>query len=286
MELGLKIEDAVKLNRELQKYVFYKNGKAKLNFKNKEALYLYNKTILKYLFGLNMEFHKDALIPTPINRYLFVKNVFENYNKDILNANNDIVKENVKNIKYDNNNHHPIKTVLEIGTGSAIISIIMAKYYHCNIYATETVKEYINIANENTLKNNLNNYIMVINSNNKIIKGITNLTHKKFDLIISYPPFYDSNSVPSKRSFGGAHATDIELIGGGKYGEEFSLKIIEEGVNHLNKGGLIALMFPHKPMERRKAVMDKIKDSGLMLKTYEIKTGKRIRHIIKGYNIK
>ena len=261
MELGLKIEDAVKLNKELQKYAFYKNGRIRIDFKNKEALYLYNKTILKHLFDLDMEFHKNALIPTPINRYLFVKNVFEN----------------------NNTNNHQIKTVLEIGTGSGIISMMIAKYYNCKVYATETVKEYINMANENIIKNNLNNSIKIIDSNNKIIEGIDELTNKKFDLIISYPPFYDSNSVPSKRSFGGAHATDVELIGGGKYGEEFSLKIIEEGVNYLNKDGLIALMFPHKPMERRKIVENKIKDVGLTLKTDEIKTGKRIRHIIKGF---
>ncbi|WP_292460156.1 RlmF-related methyltransferase [Methanothermococcus sp.] len=271
MELGLKIKDAVKLNKELQKYAFYKNGRVRIDFKNKEALYLYNKTILKHLFGLNMEFHKNALIPTPINRYLFVKNVFDN-------------KDNKCNID-NNNNNHPIKTVLEIGTGSGIISIMIAKYYNCKVYATETVKEYINIANENIIKNNLNDCIKVIDSNNKIIEGIDEFTNEKFDLIISYPPFYDPNSVPSKRSFGGAHATDVELIGGGNYGEEFSLKIIEEGVNYLNKGGLIALMFPHKPMERRKAVEHKIKDMGLILKTDEIKTGKRIRHIIKGYKI-
>ena len=260
MELGLKIEDAVRLNKELEKYVFCKNGKIKIDFKNKDALYLYNKTILKHLFDLDMEFHKNALIPTPINRYLFVKNVFD---EKIIN--------------------HPIKTVLEIGTGSGIISMMIAKYYNCKVYATETVKEYINIANENIIKNNLNNHIKIIDSNNKIIEGIDEIANKKFDLIISYPPFYNSNSVPSKRSFGGAHATDVELIGGGEYGEEFSLKIIEEGIKYLNKGGLIALMFPHKPMERRKIVENKIKDIGLTLKTDEIKTGKRIRHIIKGF---
>ena len=260
MELGLKIEDAVRLNKELEKYVFCKNGKIKIDFKNKDALYLYNKTILKHLFDLDMEFHKNALIPTPINRYLFVKNVFD---EKIIN--------------------HPIKTVLEIGTGSGIISMMIAKYYNCKVYATETVKEYINIANENIIKNNLNNNIKIIDSNNKIIEGIDEIANKKFDLIISYPPFYNSNSVPSKRSFGGAHATDVELIGGGEYGEEFSLKIIEEGIKYLNKGGLIALMFPHKPMERRKIIENKIKDVGLTLKTDEIKTGKRIRHIIKGF---
>ena len=129
MELGLKIEDAVRLNKELEEYVFRKNGKTKIDFKNKDALYLYNKTILKHLFDLDMEFHKNALIPTPINRYLFVKNVFDEKIID-----------------------HPIKTVLEIGTGSGIISMMIAKYYNCKVYATETVKEYINRSSHHILK--------------------------------------------------------------------------------------------------------------------------------------
>ncbi|UXM84306.1 RlmF-related methyltransferase [Methanococcus aeolicus] len=262
--IGLKIEDALKLNKDLKKYITYKNGKARIDFKNKEALYLYNKTILEHLFGLNMEFHKDALIPTPINRYLFIKNIF------------------------DENPH--IKNVLEIGTGSGIISILIAKHYNCKIYMTDTVEEYVDLA-QNNIENNYKNIkinnpddITVINSNGKIINGIKELENIKFDLIISYPPFYDDNSVASKRSFGGADATSIELIGGGKYGEKFSCDIIMEGSSRLNKNGLIAIMLPEKPIERRKAIENKIIDMGLILKSDDIKTGKRVRHIIKGHN--
>jgi len=262
MELGLKIEDALKVNKDLEKYVFYKDGKPKIDFKNKEALYHYNKAILKELFSIELEFHADALIPTPINRFMFVKNVFNKFNATT--------------------EGNGIKKVLEIGTGSGIISIMIAKYYGCEVYATETIDDYIRLATENVGRNNLSNKIKIINSRGKIINGIEELENEKFDLIISYPPFYGVNSVPSKRSFGGALATDVELIGGGKYGEEFSLKIIEEGINYLNKNGLIAIMFPHKPLERRILVEDKIKEVGLKLEKDEIKTGKRIRHIIKG----
>ena len=260
--IGLKIEDALKLNGNLKKYITYKNGKARIDFKNKEALHLYNKTILEHLFGLRMEFHEDALIPTPINRYLFIKNIF------------------------DENPH--IKTVLEIGTGSGIISLLIAKHYNCKIYMTDTVEEYVDLA-QNNIKNNCKNInnpndIEVINSKGKIINGIDELKNVKFDLIISYPPFYDDNSVASKRSFGGADATQIELIGGGKYGEKFSCDIIVEGSSRLNKNGLIAIMLPNKPLERRKAIENKMIDNGLILKSNEIKTGKRVRHIIKGHN--
>jgi len=317
VKLGLRIEDALKLNNELRKYAFYKNGKVRIDFKNKNALSIYNKLILTHIFGIDMEFHKNALIPTPINRYLFIKNVFENSfdeteNKIYVpnkckngyrNEYSDDYKVEYKNVEYSsyncnsnadkghnkNKSNNPkesvkIKTALEIGTGSGIISIMMAKYYKCKVYATETVKEYLKIASDNISRNKLNNNIKLIDSRNNIIDGVNELSNKKFDLIISYPPYYAYNSVPSMRNFGGAYATDIELIGGGKYGEIFSIKLINESTSYLNEGGMIALMLPHKPFERRKIIEDKMKENGLLLKEIEIKTGRRIRHILIGLN--
>ena len=262
MKLGLKIEDAVKLNPELKKYAYYKNGKLRIDFKCKESLYLYNKTVLKYVFNIDMEFHRDALIPTPISRFLFIKNLCESYRAE---------------------NNKDVKDVLEIGTGSGILGIMIVKYYRCNVYATEVVEEYIELARDNVIRNNLEDKIRIIDSRGKIVEGIPEIEGKKFDIILSYPPFYPPDAVPSKRSFGGAYAREIELIGGGKYGEEFSLRILREGIKYLRKGGIIGLMMPHKPKERREIIEKEIVNLGLTLKVDKIKTGKRIRYIIKGY---
>ena len=77
LELGLKIEDAILVNEKLKDFVVYKSGKPRIDFKNKEAMKEYNIAILGHVFGLDMDFHEDALIPTPINRYLFIKNIFD-----------------------------------------------------------------------------------------------------------------------------------------------------------------------------------------------------------------
>ncbi|HIP16294.1 MAG TPA: DUF890 domain-containing protein [Methanothermococcus okinawensis] len=262
MELGLKIEDAVRLNPELKKYTYYKNGKIRIDFKSKESLYLYNKTVLKYVFNIDMDFHRDALIPAPISRYLFIKNLCESFKEE---------------------NKRSIDDVLEIGTGSGILAIMIAKYYRCNVYATEVVEEYIELAKNNVIRNSLEDRIKIIDSKGKVIEGITKIEGKKFDIIISYPPFYPPHSVSSKRSFGGAYARNVELIGGGKYGEEFSLRILREGIKYLREGGIIGLMMPHKPKERRKIIEEEVVNLGLILETDKIKIGKRIRHIIKGY---
>ncbi|HID47591.1 MAG TPA: DUF890 domain-containing protein [Methanothermococcus okinawensis] len=262
MKLGLKIEDAVKLNPKLKKYTYYKNGKMRIDFRDKDALYLYNKTLLKHVFNIDMDFHRDALIPTPVSRYLFIKNLFESFKEK---------------------NSRDGKEVLEIGTGSAILAIMAAKYYRCKVYATEVVKEYIEIARENLRRNNLEDKVEIVDSRGRVIEGIEEIESKKFDIILSYPPFYSLHSVPSKRGFGGAYARDVELIGGGKYGEEFSLRILREGIKYLREGGVIGLMMPHKPRERREIIEEEIVNLGLTLERDKIDVGKRTRYIIKGY---
>lgn len=257
--IGLKIEDAIKYNENLKKYVYKKGDKLRIDFKNKDALIEYNKTVLEVLFGLNVEFHKNGLIPTPINRYLFIKSAFDTLKKLGI--------------------EKPV--VLEIGTGhSAIISLLIKKLYDAEVYATEVDDEFLKFAKRNAERNNLD--IKIINSKGRVIKGIEELRDKKFDLIISYPPFYSSNSVASGRKFGGALAKEVELIGGGKFGEEFSFKIIEEGVDFLNERGVIALMMPKKPEKRRELIIKKMEDVGLKVEVDEIKTGNRLRYIIKG----
>ncbi|EHP89542.1 RlmF-related methyltransferase [Methanotorris formicicus] len=260
--IGLKIEDAIKINKNLEKYVVEKNGKMRLNLKNKIALIEYNKTILKALFGLDVEFHKEALVPTPVNRYLFVQSIDRSLKK-------------LKNQKEIN--------ILEIGTGATtVIALIAAKCFNYNVIATEVVDEYLEYAKKNVLKNNLENKIKIIHSKGNIIKNIPEMENRRFDVILSYPPFYDKNAVSSGRKFGGALARDVELIGGGKYGEEFSLQIIEEGIDFLNENGIIALMMPKKPEERRKLIIEKMKEVGLSVEVDEIRTGNRLRYIIKG----
>ncbi|ACV24252.1 RlmF-related methyltransferase [Methanocaldococcus fervens] len=258
--LGLKIEDAIKYNENLKKYVYKKGDKLRINFKDKNALIEYNKTILKVLFGLDVEFHENGLIPTPINRYLFINSTFET-----------LKKLNIEKPK-----------VLEIGTGhSAIISLLIKKFYEAEVYATEVDNDFIEFAKRNVKRNKLD--VKIINSKGKIIEGIDEIKDEKFDLIISYPPFYSKNSVASGRKFGGALAKNVELIGGGNFGEEFSLRIIEEGINFLNEKGVISLMMPKKPEKRRELIIKKMDDVGLSVEVDEIKTGNRLRYIIKGY---
>ncbi|WP_456418838.1 RlmF-related methyltransferase [Methanocaldococcus infernus] len=259
--LGLKIEDAIKINKNLEKYAIKKDGKVRLNFKDKKALIEYNKTILKHLFNLDMDFHESALVPTPISRYLFL----------------DSVTKELKRIK----NKDKFK-MLEIGTGSGIIALLAAKIFNYNVVATEVIEDYLKLAEQNILKNSLSENIRLINSRGKIIKGIQELEGEKFDIILSYPPFYDDNAVASGRKFAGALAKEVELIGGGKFGEKFSLRLIEEGLDYLERKGIISIMLPKKPEKRREIIIKNMKELSLEVKVDEINVGKRVRYVIKG----
>ncbi|MBP2144395.1 methylase of polypeptide subunit release factors [Methanococcus voltae] len=292
--IGLKIKDAIIFNENLKKYVEVKINKSgkeiyKIDFNSKEAVYEYNVAILKGLYGLNMKFHSDALVPTPVNRYTFIYYIISEFlnNLDTL----------------DKSEDKPELNILEIGTGSGILSILMSKYFceltnKCdkdnkdieliNMYATDIKEEYLEIAREN-YSNNLDKLklpIKFVNSQGNLIKNISELNkelnNNKYDIIFTYPPYYSDHSVASIRSFGGADAEKVELIGGGKYGEKFSEKLIEEAKDVLNENGIIAFMFPDKPEERRTLVENKILDCNLKLEKYEIQSGKRKRHIIFG----
>ncbi|ENN95692.1 hypothetical protein J422_06366 [Methanocaldococcus villosus KIN24-T80] len=256
--LGLKIEEALKYNENLKKYVFEDKGKLKINFKDKKALMEYNRTVIKVLFGLDIEFHEKGLIPPVMSRYLFVKKSFET-----------LERLGIKEAE-----------VLEIGTGhSAIIAMLIKKLYNANVYATEVDKEFLEYARKNILKNNLK--IELIDSKGKILKGIDEIKNKRFDLIISYPPYYSSNSKPSGRKFGGALAKEVELIGGGRFGEKFSFRLIEESYNFLKDKGVLSIMLPKKPDKRREIIIEKMNEY-YEVEVDKIKLGNRERYVIKG----
>ncbi|WP_423792128.1 RlmF-related methyltransferase [Methanocaldococcus indicus] len=253
---GLKIEDAIKINPNLKKYVFYENNKYKIDFKNKDALIEYNKAILKHLFNLDVDFSREHLIPAVLSRYLFVKSSFETLNK-----------LNIKNPK-----------VLEVGTGSGVIALLIKKLYSSSEVVTTEIDETLyNLAKNNFIKNNLN--IEIIKSNGEIL-NLDELKNRKFNLIICYPPFYSDNSVPSKKRFGGALAKTHELIGGGKFGELFCYKLIDESYNYLDKG-LISIMLPKKPEKRRELIINKMKEY-YTVEVDNFTVGKRVRYVIKG----
>ncbi|MDD3419165.1 MAG: peptide chain release factor N(5)-glutamine methyltransferase [Candidatus Gastranaerophilales bacterium] len=155
-----------------------------------------------YFMGEKFIVNSDVLIPRPETELL--------------------VKEASK-LKADN--------ILDIGTGSGCIAIMLKKLTNKNIMACDISKKALEIARQNA--KNLDAKIDFIESD--LFSNIK----KTFDIIVSNPPY-----IPPCQK----HALDIEvknhephlaLFAPDESGVEFYKKIIEKACEHLNQDGFL-----------------------------------------------
>ena len=71
--------------------------------------------------------------------------------------------------------------ILDLGTGSGCIAISLKKELNCNVDALDISKEALSVAKQNAIENNVD--ITFIN------KDMTTYKEKKYDVIISNPPY-------------------------------------------------------------------------------------------------
>ncbi len=84
-------------------------------------------------------------------------------------------------------------TILDIGTGTGIISILLSKKTECKkIYALEIQKDIAEMANRSVKLNNLEDTITIINDNIKNI--INHLNANSVNAIVTNPPYKKENS--------------------------------------------------------------------------------------------
>lgn len=252
----VKIDEGIPLSKILEKYPelispYLKSlNPPKIDFKNKDALAVYNKIIAREILGVELSFHPKALVPAVMSRFEFVKLAVK-----------------------------PHETVLDTGTGSvAICAIIAAKHLEADVYATEVVEEYYENAKRNIIQNSLQDRIHLIKSSGGIVEGVIP-KGLNFDAIISNPPYLPSKAKLTDKKFGGSAE---ELTGGGKAGADFSLKFIEESAPRLNRGGRIALMIPSKKKKIYENVILQMQKENLDIQSIRVITGNRERLVILG----
>ena len=216
----------------------YLNERGRLDFSNREARILYNRAIARAVFGLEIEYHPRGLVTTPVSRYLFLKTFLRGGER-----------------------------VLEIGTGhTAMMALMAAKIFNCDVTATELDDEFFAYAKANIGRNRAN--VRLLKSGGGIIRGVVP-EGEKFDVIFSAPPYYEA---PTKGIL-----TEREGVGGGKYGEEFSIRLIEEALDYLNPGGEVALFLPDKePLIE--AITEKGEELGYTVRDVRFRVGTRLRH--------
>ena len=136
-------------------------------------------------------------------------------------------------IKILNNIQNPV--ILDMCTGSGAIAISIAKYVqNARIYAVDISKKAIQIAKENAKLNGVSNNIEFIESD-----LFEKLREKKFDVIVSNPPYIPTNDI-KKLPIEVQNEPKIALDGG-KDGLDFYRSIAKQGYNFLNRQGYICL---------------------------------------------
>ncbi len=253
----VNVKEGLPLSKILQKYPesirpYLKSlDPPKIDLKNKTALATYNKIIAKEVLGIELNFPLKGLIPAVMSRLEFVKLTVK-----------------------------PQETVLDVGTGSsAICAIIAAKYLDAReVYTTEMIEENYEYAKRNIIQNSLQKKIHLLKSSGEVIEGVVP-ENLNFDAIISNPPYLPSKTKLSDKKFGGSAE---ELIGGGRAGAEFSLKIVEEGAYRLNKNGRIGLIIPMKKKEISENIKRRMEKEKLDTQFIRMVTGNRERLLIIG----
>ena len=123
------------------------------------------------------------------------------------------------------------KDILDIGTGSGCIPCSIAQSTSCNITSVDISPLALEVAKENAKRLNVSDKINFIESD-----LFTALTNKKYDLIVSNPPYIPIGTELQKEV---TFEPEIALFADDE-GLAFYKKIIPQALNYLNPNGFIA----------------------------------------------
>lgn len=205
-----------------QEYKNYKKIIKQLN-KGKPIQYITHKA---YFYNKEYYVNKNTLIPRPETEVL-------------VNKTNELIKEH---LKQENIN------ILEIGTGTGIIPITL-KHLNKNytIVATDISKKALKVAKKN--QKTYNTDITFIKTD--LYKGI----NKKFDCIISNPPYIEENSKKIEKQV--KENEPKKALYGGKDGLDYYRKILKDITKIINKKHIISFEIGENQGKKIKQIVKK-----------------------------
>lgn len=127
--------------------------------------------------------------------------------------------------------------ILDIGSGSGIISLFMASRSKANVTAIEIDSESVIESKSNFISSKFSNRLNVIESD---FNNYSNSTNAKYDLIVSNPPFFTNDlHSPDKRKSRTRHA------------EAFTFIQLCSGVSKiLNQNGRFCVVIPYSQQQQ------------------------------------
>ncbi len=141
--------------------------------------------------------------------------------------------------------------VLELGSGTGIISIALAKHKKAQVVAVDISEEAIKLAKKNAIYNNVNIDFRLGNLFDPIASD------ERFDLIISNPPYIreDEKSKLAKE----LNFEPDQALFSGEDGLDLIKEIIKESPKYLKNKGIVLLEFGY---DQANAINDLFKEHG------------------------
>ena len=154
-------------------------------------------------------------------------------------------------------------SILDIGTGSGCIIIsLLSGLKNSNGIGIDISKNAIFTAKKNAVKYKLTKRVKFFN------KSLNNIFSKKFDLIVSNPPYIDSKSIKNLSDDIKRYEPRIALDGGND-GLDLIKKVIYKSKNILKIKGMLALEIGNEQIKKVSKIL--------------IDNNFRIKHVIKDY---
>jgi ribosomal protein L3 glutamine methyltransferase len=136
-----------------------------------------------------------------------------------------------------------IGSALDLCTGSGCLAILTALAFpEAQVDAVDLSKEAISVAERNVAEYELSERIEIIQSD-----AFANLQGRRYDLIISNPPYVNADSVaalPPEYLH-----EPVMALGSGQDGLDFTRIILREAKRHLNPDGLLVVEIGHNRAE-------------------------------------
>lgn len=148
-------------------------------------------------YGLPFKVTPDVLIPRPETEELInwildeVGSQEKNFKSQIPNSKTLGLKPQSSNLKPEAQN--PKLSILDIGTGSGCIAIVLAKHLpNANVYALDISEKALTVAKQNAELNQVTiNFVQQDITASNVILSLSKYLHnnEKFDIIVSNPPY-------------------------------------------------------------------------------------------------
>lgn len=148
--------------------------------------------------------------------------------------------------------------VLDLGTGSGAIGVSIAKLVDkTNVTLTDVSKDALKIARANAKENGVDKKVKFLEGDLFSPLGGM-LGAKKFDMIISNPPYIPTDVIDTLQREIKEHEPRVALDGG-EDGLDYYKRIAEQAPKHLKKNGVLLLEIGH---DQRDAVTKILFDTG------------------------